>query len=245
MEIRVALVALHLLASASGKNAPAPVNLKEKPVELAPMRIHEKPIISFAFDIAVYTDPKTNLVSGIRITHVHPDTDAEKAGLQKGDEIMQLDGTPVRGLDPVIAAGTPLGRLLLNRDPGDRARFEVRTRRTREYTLHALDEPPHNVFPVDLVVYADPASGQVSRIFISRVRPDTEAAKAGLQKGDEIMKLDGAPVQGLDSLVAPGSPLGRLLLDRRPDDALKFEITILRLETHTLRAQRGMPVPTR
>ena len=56
---------------------------------------------------------------------------------------MQLDGEPVKGLDPRIVKDAPLGRILLNRAPGEPLNLEVITHRKQEMTLHAQrDLPP-------------------------------------------------------------------------------------------------------
>jgi membrane-associated protease RseP (regulator of RpoE activity) len=131
------LLALACLATVSGAADKAPPPPKDKVLVLDPIRIIEAPIISYAIDIAVYADPKTRLTTNILITRVLPDTDAERAGLQKGDEIVKIDGEPVKGMDSRVGADTQLGRLLLNRTPGDPLKLEIIVRRPQEFTLRA------------------------------------------------------------------------------------------------------------
>ncbi len=241
------LPALLLTLAAMGKDPAPPAKPDREPViELEPLMVHEKPIISFAVDIVIKADPATKTVNRIFITRVLPRTDAERAGLQAGDEIMQLDGTPVKGLDATVAAGTELGRHLLGRDPGEALRFQIFMSRTLACTLRAAEQDnAPTAFATDLVVHANPQTRQVDRIFVSRVRPGSDAEKSGLQKGDEIVKLDDQPVAGLDSALSPESPLGRLLLNRRAGDALRLEAATLRSQEFTLKAQRGLPFDTR
>lgn len=135
------LLVLLLIATVTGKDgAPAPA--KEKPLELEPVQVRENAIISFAIDIVIHGDRETKLVNRIFITHVRSDTDAERAGLQVGDEIVKLDGVPVKGMDSRVAEGSPLGRILLARDPGDDLKLEVITRRTQNFTLRAQRGSP-------------------------------------------------------------------------------------------------------
>lgn len=143
------LLAVLLLAPATAKEKPAketpPDQRKEEVYTLDPLKVHEKPILSFAVDLAVYADPKTKQVTRVFITGVRPDTDAEHLGLQAGDEIVKIDGQPVAGMDSVVAAETQLGKLLLNRRPGEPLKIEVITRRTQSFTLRAQKGSPLDV----------------------------------------------------------------------------------------------------
>jgi C-terminal processing protease CtpA/Prc len=136
-----ALFALLLLATATGKDAP-PVTATEKPLELEPVQVRGNAISSFAIDIVIHSDRETKRVNRIFITHVRPDTDAERTGLQVGDEIVKLDGVPVKGMDSRVAEGSPLGRIFLAREPGDDLKLEVLTRRTQNFTLRAQRGSP-------------------------------------------------------------------------------------------------------
>jgi S1-C subfamily serine protease len=129
-----------VVASAKDKNPSPPPD--DKVLVLEPIKIQGSPILSFAIDITVYADPKTKKVNRIFISRVHPDTDAEKAGLQAGDEIVKLDGVAVKEFDAVVSVETPLGQILLNRHPGEPLKLEVLTRRTQQFTVRAQREWP-------------------------------------------------------------------------------------------------------
>lgn len=136
------LLALACLTPAPGKekNPPAPAN--EKILVLDPIKIQGSPIISYAIDISVYADPKTKKVNRIFITRVIPGTDAERAGLQAGDEIVRLDGVAVKELDSEVSVRSPLGRIFLNRRPGEPLNLVVLTRRPEKVTLQAQRGSP-------------------------------------------------------------------------------------------------------
>ncbi len=133
------LLALLCLATVSAKDKetklPDPAN--DKVYVLEPYKIEGKPILSFAVDIVIYADPKTRQVNHIFISRVLPDTDAERAGLQRGDEIVKIGGKQVEGMDSRVAPGTELGRIFLNREPGEPLDFEIIVRRPEKFTLHA------------------------------------------------------------------------------------------------------------
>ncbi len=135
MKIAAVLTALACCAALAAAEAPPPA--KEKVIELEPMRVHENPLISFAIDVTIYADPATNKVMHIIIKRVLPDTDAEQAGLQAGDEIVKLDGLAVNELDARVAPDSPLGRIFLNRDPGEPLKLDVITHRPAKFTLRA------------------------------------------------------------------------------------------------------------
>jgi C-terminal processing protease CtpA/Prc len=96
-------------------------------------------------------------------------------------------------------------------------------------------------FAVDIGISVSQETKRVDRAFITRVRPGTDADKAGLRAEDEILKLDGVPVAGMDPGIDASSQLGRLLRNRMPGDTLRIEATTLRAREITLRAQRGFP----
>jgi predicted metalloprotease with PDZ domain len=131
------LLALVCLATLSGKDKIPPVVANEKVLVLEPFKVSESPLISYAIDIAVYAEPKTKTVTRIFITRVLEDTDAARAGLQPGDEIVSLDGVPVKGMEARVGPDSALGRFLLNRDHGEKLNFEIITRRTEKVTLRA------------------------------------------------------------------------------------------------------------
>lgn len=131
------LLVLVCFVTASGKDKAPPVVANEKVLVLEPFKVNETPLISYAIDIAIYVDPKTKKVTRIFITRVIEDTDAERAGLKPGDEIVSLDGVPVKGMEPKVGPDSPLGQFLLNRDHGERLNFEIITHRTENITLRA------------------------------------------------------------------------------------------------------------
>lgn len=140
MKLLPVLLALLVLVPAFGKEAPPAAD--DTVLKLDPLKIHENAIIAFAVNIVIYVEPDTKKVTHIFITKVHPGTDADKAGLQEGDEIVKLDGEPVKGLDPRIVKDSPLGRILLNRPPGEPLNLEVITHRKQELTLRAQRDLP-------------------------------------------------------------------------------------------------------
>ena len=124
----------------SAADAPNAVPTAEKKVQLAPYAVKGTPLNSYAFDLQVYTDKKTHKVARIFIVRVGDGSDAQKAGLEAGDEIVRIDGTAITEFDPQIGPESRLGQLLVNRRKGDEIDLEVILHRKSKVTLRAL--PP-------------------------------------------------------------------------------------------------------
>lgn len=129
-----------LVLSLPGLLPAAETKPKAKPEEpvvtLVPYRVSGRAVGNFAVAIQVLHDPalkKTRLL----IIDVTQRSDAEKAGLQAGDEIVKIGGVAVEDMDPRVTKDTPLGKIFLNRARGDAIDLEVVTRRTKQVTLRA------------------------------------------------------------------------------------------------------------
>ncbi len=110
---------------------------------------------------------------------------AHVAGLQAGDEILAVDGTPVRDwfhLTYSIIAGTRRAD-----DGRPMSSFEVRRNdKVLEFTLYPVLSGPDGLRRVGIMAK--------NLLVIDNVHPESPAAQAGLQTGDEIVAIDGEPV---------------------------------------------------
>jgi S1-C subfamily serine protease len=110
---------------------------EDKLLILDPMVIRTEPVGSYAIEIGITINADTKKVDRMFITGVREDSDADRAGLQSGDEILKLDGRAVQEFDAIFRKDSPLGRILRDRDPGDPLKLEIRVRRTQTCTLKA------------------------------------------------------------------------------------------------------------
>ncbi|HET7535701.1 MAG TPA: PDZ domain-containing protein [Candidatus Didemnitutus sp.] len=121
-----------------------PAEPEEKIVTLDSYDVRGRPVSSFPITIQVQYNPelkKTKLV----IIYVTPESDADRQGLRAGDEIVKIGGKPVEDMDPRVTKDSPIGKIFLNRKPGDRLDLEVVTHRTKAITLRASPAiPPPN-----------------------------------------------------------------------------------------------------
>lgn len=129
---------LSVLAAPAGLSAAAP----EPPVTLTPYVVKDNPINSYAFDLVVGVDKASHRIVRLLITAVADDSDAARAGLKPGDEIVKINGLSLAELGAPFGPDSELNRLLLNRPPGEPLRLEVVTRRTLDVILRAAAVAP-------------------------------------------------------------------------------------------------------
>ena len=94
-------------------------------------------------------------------------------------------------------------------------------------------------FAIDIRILVSTDTGKVFKIVIAKVYEDTDAADLGLQAGDEIFKIDGVSVEGMDPKIDIASQIGMIFLNRHPGDTLRLEVITRRTQKVTLRAQLG------
>jgi serine protease Do len=180
---------------------------------------------------------------GVMVTGVKENSPAQKAGLQEGDRILELDGQK-------IARSQDVRRAMRALEAGDAVQIKIQ-RKSQEKTLKAtLEEPPEDSFlgggarwlgeeapggfslgmmgmsrnylgvrvlalTEDLRAYFKAPRGR--GILVSRVEEDTPAAKAGLRAGDVIIAVDG---KGISDQSDIASALG----DHQPGDKVQVRI---------------------
>jgi len=159
---------------------------------------------------------------GAIIANVEPDSPAARAGLQRGDVILSVDGTEVRDSSklPVMVQKAGIGntaRLGVLRD-GDEIDVNVKVEAQRAPVAAAEPEEEDGEWGVTLV----DVTPQLARRFrlprnvrgalVSEVENGSPAAAAGLHPGDVIVQIDRKPVASARA--------GRQLLDRAKQRAL-------------------------
>ena len=140
MKPALMLLALVLFLSLGAKEKPAASDTHEL-ITLDPIKVHGTAISSYAIDVRIMVSPTTKKIVTILITRVMEDSDAAEMGLLAGDEIVKVNGIPVGDIEAKVNRESQLGRLFLNRRPGEPLRLEVMTRRARQLTLHAQNVP--------------------------------------------------------------------------------------------------------
>jgi len=159
-------------------------------------------------------------VRGALIGDVTPNSPAQKAGLQKGDIILDVNGKPVNGSAELrmrvslMAPGTQVNLKI----------FREGAEKTLPLTLAELptetakNEQPDNVREDALqgITVANSRSG--SGVVVTGVDPQSKAAESGLKRGDVIQEVNRKPVRNtsdFESAMRNSKDTNLLLVNRQ------------------------------
>ena len=238
----------------------APMEVMEGKVEtpreqLPPISAWDKIIVAFAgplfsfllaliFACAVWlvgrpvSEPEATTVIG----YVAPDSPANAAGLQVGDDIKKVDGHEVRrwggmGSDSVVWQ--------IVRSEGETIPIEVERNVNGEkqrVVLHPKPVVPETSFWTRKGLREIKIAPRLTPV-IAKVEPGTPAAEAGMQSGDAIVAAQGRPIYNPEDLSAafgahPGEAV-RLTVER---DGKRIDLQPLQVRAAIiLNVSKGMP----
>jgi serine protease Do len=190
---------------------------------------------------------KLPAVAGAIVTSVEKDSAAAKAGIEKGDVIVEFDGVRVRGSAELrrLIRETPAGRTVAIKvmrggqartlsakleSPGDR-HFNITV---PEIHIPSINIPDFNFSfgpgRASLGISGDDLTSQLAQYFgvkqgkgvlVREVMVGSAAEKAGLKAGDVIVQVDGKPVDSVNEL-------REALNENFSDDTRKVNLTIVR-----------------
>ncbi|QDS92296.1 Periplasmic serine endoprotease DegP precursor [Roseimaritima multifibrata] len=147
-------------------------------------------------------------VLGTKIDAVRPRSPAARAGFLPNDEILEINGTPVKYQYQVRQE---MGRF----DAGESVSFKVRR---EDKTVDLQTELTDSIPPLEMQawgVYVKESEGEIE---VVAIEPDSKAAAADLAPGDRLLQLAGQPIRSIDALrnqVAIADPEGGLELTYR------------------------------
>ena len=90
--------------------------------------------------------------------------------------------------------------------------------------MEVLGEPPKLSFGISLQIWQDGLTGNVSTIYITGVKPGSEAAKQGLAPFTQIDRIDGRPVQSYLASLKSSSELGKIFINRKLGAKVALEV---------------------
>jgi len=188
---------------------------------------------------------------GVLVAGVVPGSPAEKAGLERGDIVLEADGQALEG--PHALSGR-----LAERESGDVVRLEVRhgdVERTVEVTLADAGDLGTAALGIAPALGVVPCGGGMPLVAahlavpgVVAVIPDGPAAAAGLADGDRITAVDGEIVDAehsLVDLVGAHAPGDKVTLDvaRPGEDDRQIEVTLGEHPDDAGRGFLGVRVP--
>jgi serine protease Do len=179
-------------------------------------------------------------VRGALVSSVDEDAPGAKAGLQRGDVILNLDGEP-------IADSNDLRNRVASHEPGTRVALAVR-RGDQTLDLHATlaemssvtdvgDAPAGTTERGRFGMSVTPLTPELARrlevdldrgLVVAEVDPAGPAASAGLRRGDVIVEANRQPVSDVKQLKAALDASGdrpALLLVNRHGDSIYLTLT--------------------
>jgi serine protease Do len=170
---------------------------------------------------------------GALVPQVESGSAADKAGVQAGDVIIELDGEPIhRSHDLPIR--------IARHQPGDKVVLVVIRDGKRKKITVIVEEMPDEehakmrnkkkaiakhgivVEPLTAKAAARLNTRTKTGVVVKQVRRGSPAAKAGIQRGDVVLRIDGHDVKNIASFEAYANKLSenhalRMLLDRHGD----------------------------
>ncbi len=109
-------------------------------VALRPVRIRGNPLTNFPFSLQIRWSETSDRITAITVTSVPENSESARAGIRAGDTIVAIDGRKVEDFPAGVGQHDELGRIFVNRHPGDAVSLEIRTpgaTKTFQVTLHA------------------------------------------------------------------------------------------------------------
>jgi photosystem II stability/assembly factor-like uncharacterized protein len=154
---------------------------------------------------------------GVKLTEITENTPAAKAGLKTGDIIKAMDKKPIKDY-------TELGNQIGAHKPGDKVTLTiVRTNQTIEIAVTLGNRPDSpqgrgaGQFASGRLLGAFGDDDEKGGVQVSRVIPDSAAAKAGIEEGDVIKALDKKDITGFRQLAT-------VLRDHKAGDKITVRI---------------------
>jgi serine protease Do/serine protease DegQ len=155
-----------------------------------------------------------DVTEGALVSQVVPGSPAEKAGIQTGDVVVGVNGTPVRG---AAELRNKIGLLPID----EPVRLEIkRDGKTRTITAKLAAKDGRSVVPVQTAEihsglegaeFAE-ITGDEPGVLVRSVEPNSPAAQRGLEAGDIILRVNRKPVSTVQELREAASGAKSLLL---------------------------------
>lgn len=220
------------------------------------LALRSQPVASAQTILSGPEEPDVSAV-GVLVTSVEPDSPAEKAGIQRGDIILAIDGEDINSTVELIEAlegkdsGKEVSLIVQHGDEIDEVLLQLEERDGRVFI--GIEPERRRMF--DLQPFVEGNAERlllVPSIVITRVVPDTPADEAGLVEGDRITAINGEEIGSGDDLVdavqsrEPGDDITLTIM--RPGEEDSLQVTIILGKNPDVQSQaylgvNFMPIP--
>jgi len=163
---------------------------------------------------------------GALVTQVSGGSPADRAGLQVGDIIVEVNGRKIRRSSDIR---TRIGMLRLGEEvqlkvvrDGKSVKLKATVEEPKLLTLSGAKIHPALVGATLAQVTEKTPRGDLELVVIVDIKPNSPALAAGLKKGDVIMQANRQTVQGFGALAKAVSGSQQLLLNIQRGDAAFF-----------------------
>ncbi|NPB04653.1 MAG: Do family serine endopeptidase [Thermotogae bacterium] len=137
---------------------------------------------------------------GVIITEVVKGSPADKAGLQEGDVIVEVDGRKIKN-------ALTLRTIIQSKMPGEKVRIKIlRKGKSKIVTVKLGSLDSRTAFMRGGNTLVDEEVGIVAtykdgKVVVEKVKPDSPAGRIGqIRPGDIILKINDMPIKNLDDL---------------------------------------------
>jgi serine protease Do len=141
-------------------------------------------------ELAAHFNFKTR--NGVLVRGIEADSPASDAGLQRGDVIIAVDGRDLHSVEEYER------RIRDHSETSDIMLTTTRAGHMRQVTVHAHGFPADRADTLAWEGIGFALAEARGGLRVTRVRPNSPAARIGLEAGDFIVALAGAPVNKLD-----------------------------------------------
>jgi serine protease Do len=123
---------------------------------------------------------------GVLVRAVESGSPADRAGLQRGDILLSLDGRPLRSSEEYLQRER-------ERNSGEKLRFRIwRGRSEQEVVVTAARFPLEKADALAWQLLGLEVTERSDGLAVNKVRPGSPAARIGVARGDTILGLSGA-----------------------------------------------------
>jgi M6 family metalloprotease-like protein len=151
---------------------------------------------------------------GLVVADLAADSPAAKAGVQRGDRLLTVDGK-------VVKDDNALHDLIRGRSPGDAIKLGLSRQDKRLDVAVKLTSPSHPMPPgrQRAVLGIGVAVKGTEGVAIERVTPGSAADKAHLKAGEVILKIDDVAINGPEKL-------GEVLDSKQPEETVTLTLLL-------------------